>query len=398
MKKLLILFLGVTTLFGLAGCGSTSSDTLSFWAYQPSTTEDLTEFKELIAEFTAETGIKVNPNFVAKDNYKRTLNSALSSSKKPDVSFLDQPMIADYAADGTLADITSLLTADIFDKDNYFDGAYDTTIYNEKRFGVPLNVTTSVLFYNKSLVSVENVPTTLEEMLNLNVASDKALFEGIGTGGYAAWYFQVFLENFGGQLIDIENKNVTFNNTQGQEAAKYIQDLYAKSPKNIRDSNNAFGNGNVMFKLGSSSDIETLQKSFPGLDFGVTLIPSGSTTTSYSNIGGENLVVFNHSDLKEEAVQLIEFLMEKENNQKICDYTGNLSSIKDYAETTDELEQVVINQLATACARPSIADWITVNDNYIGAALEFILADSPQDIKEKLDFAAQQANSLLFNK
>lgn len=398
MKKLLVLFLGAITAVGLTGCSGESSDTLSFWAYQPSTTQDLNEFKDLINEFTEETGIKVNPNFVAKDNYKRTLNSALSSSKKPDVAFLDQPMIADYASDRTLADITDLLTSDIFDEDNYFEGAYNTTIYNGKRYGVPLNVTTSVLFYNKDLVSENDVPTTLNEMLSLTVPNDKALFEGIGTGGYAAWYFQVFLENFGGQLVDVENQEVTFNNEQGQTAAKYIQDLYAKSPKSIRDTSNAFGNGKVMFKLGSSSDIETLQKSFPGLEFGVSLIPTGTENTSYSNIGGENLVVFDHSELKSEAVQLIEFLMEKENNLKICEYTGNLSSIVSYAESTDPLEAVVIQQLNTACARPSVSNWITVNDSYIGAALEFILSDNPQDIKEKLDFAAKQANSLLFNK
>ena len=65
-----------------------------------------------------------------------------------------------------------------------------------------------------------------------------------------------------------------------------------------------------------------------------------------------------------------------------------------------EMKQVVLDQLDTAQARPSVAGWLYVNDNYIATALENILAEdasdiSAADILAQLDTAASQAKSYL---
>jgi len=126
--------------------------------------------------------------------------------------------------------------------------------------------------------------------------------------------------------------------------------------------------------------------------------------TSYSNIGGENLVVLESTKNKEDAMKLVEFLMRKENQEKISKFSGNFSTVKEYS-TVDESDPnrdkklVVLDQLNTACARPSLPEWLSVNDLYLSAALEDILADdaSADIIQEKLDYAARQATAILFN-
>lgn len=411
MKKFLSILLSAVVLFGavsLFGCNKESGSTaLQFWAYQPNTQADQNEFKDMLKEFTAETGIEVKPNFITKDDYKTTFNASLRAKNKPDVAYLDQPLVAKYAEEGVLYAMDDAIdVSEYLSSLEYFEGAYETTVYKGKTYALPLTITTSVLFYNKDLVSEPF--ETWDEWLAIAKTLDESqsgLFEGIGNGGYASWYFQVFLENVGGSFMNEDETAVTFNDAKGVEAANMIKDLYEATPKSIRDSSNAFGHGLIATKLGSSYDIDTITNSFPNLNFGVIKVPvPNEGDTSYSNIGGENLVVLESTKNKEDAMKLVEFLMRKENQEKISKFSGNFSTVKEYA-TVDESDPnrdkklVVLDQLNTACARPSLPEWLSVNDLYLSAALEDILADdaSADIIQEKLDYAARQATAILFS-
>ena len=184
-----------------------------------------------------------------------------------------------------------------------------------------------------------------------------------------------------------------------------LRDMYNLSPANLRNATNAFGNGNAMFKLGSSSDIENIGNAFT-IDFGVTAFPPQTEGgTSYSNIGGENLVILDASKNRTDAEALIAFLLREENMQKIAEYTGNFAAVKEYAVVAEDdpyaaQKQVVLQQLDTAQARPSVAGWLYVNDSYLATALESILAEdqaaiTAAEIGAFLDTAAQQAASYL---
>lgn len=414
-SALLVLTLGLTS-----GCDNSNGDeeggTIRFWAYQPSKPEDQTAYKNLMKEFTEETGINVQLLMIVKDSYNQAINSALSSRSKPDMAYLDQPKISDYAADGTLAVLDDYIaTSEAIDNDKFFQSGLATNIYQGHQYGVPLNMTTSVLFYNKDIVG-EEPPKSWEDWLNTPIEnSQHSLFDGIGTGGYAGWYFQVFLANNGGQLLNDEGTAVAFNNEKGVAAAKMIQDLYTFDRPQAslnRGSNNAFGRGQIAYKLGSSSDIDALDTNFPTLNYGVAKIPpSIEGQTSYSNMGGENLVVFNHSPNKAGCIKLIEFLLRKENINKIASYTGNFPAIEEYAdvatipvvkEESRARKGVILEQLKTSVPRPVIPRWIEVNDSYLGVAIsDKILSEDASkrsNIQGALDDAATAANARLFGK
>jgi multiple sugar transport system substrate-binding protein len=148
-----IAFLAIA-LLSLVGCQDGQGDNIvSFWAYQPSTQTHQNSFRALISDFTEETGIKVKLNLVVKDSFNMALNSALSGRSKPDMSYLDQPLISDYASDGTIYDITSMFNGfSSVEQEDFFPSVFSTNVYDSKLYGLPLNVTASVLFYNKSLV------------------------------------------------------------------------------------------------------------------------------------------------------------------------------------------------------------------------------------------------------
>ncbi|MGI6714132.1 MAG: sugar ABC transporter substrate-binding protein [Bacilli bacterium] len=422
MKRKLFKCLAFSALFAFAltnvsACkedGGEEGGTIRFWAYQPSKPEDQTAYKNLMKEFTEETGINVQLLMIVKDSYNQAINSALSSRSRPDMAYLDQPKISDFAADGTLAVLDQYLaTSEHIDNQQFFQSGLATNIYQGKQYGVPLNMTTSVLFYNKDIVG-EAAPLSWEAWLNTPIAnSQHSLFDGIGSGGYAGWYFQAFLANNGGQLLNEQETAVAFNNAQGVAAAKMIQDLYTFDRPQAslnRSSNNAFGRGLIAYKLGSSSDIDALDTNFPTLNYGVAKIPPCvAGATSYSNMGGENLVVFNHSPNKKGCIKLIEFLLRRENINKIASFTGNFPAIEAYADVTTipvvressrAKKAVILEQLATSVPRPVIPRWLEVNDSYLGVAIsDKVLSEDPlkrSNIQAALDEAATAANIRLF--
>lgn len=396
--------MAVTTMIGFTGCGSDSesesdSNELAFWAYEPQSLEDKKDFESLIKKFTDETGVKVKVSFVPKDSFNTKLNSALANGKGPDVSYLDQPRMAEFGSDGTLVDLTDKISkSETISQDKFFESAYDTCLIDGKAYGVPLTITTSVFLYNKKLVNENNLPKDWDDMLKIakEVAANptKAAFDGIGSGGYASWYFQAFLSCAGGSYTNDDLTDLTFNDQHGVDACQFLVDLYSCSPEEIRNSTSAFGNGNVAFTLGGGSDIDSLQTNFPDLDFGAMLIvPQKEGGISYSNIGGENLVVYSSSKKQDAAFQFIEFLTKDENSEKVAKYTGNFSSLKALAKTDNKLKEVVLKQLETAVARPQLNGWLEVNDNYLASALETILNGG--EIKKNLDDAVSTSKASL---
>lgn len=121
--------------------------------------------------------------------------------------------------------------------------------------------------------------------------------------------------------------------------------------------------------------------------------PKEEGGTSYSNIGGENLVVYSASEKQDDAFKFVEYLSKVENSEKVAQYTGNFSSIKELAKTDNTLKAVVLEQLNTAVARPQLNGWLEVNDNYLASALEKII--NGDDIQKNLDEAVNTANSAL---
>ena len=426
MKKLSRVFLSLLSIAALAGCVPpgpgpgpnpdycaehpedeickepvTGEKAINFMYYNPSSQADQEAFNQLLKDFTAETGIKVTSNPVTKDSYDSTLRSAITRGRnKPDLAYLDQPLIARYAKDEMITPIDNLLVANDISKDIFNSTVWETNIYNGKTYGVPLNMTASVLFYNKSLINASSI-TTWDQWKNATVPANKALFEGIGSEGYAGWYFQAFLANNGGTLYNPTTNKVAFNSAEGIEAAQFIKDLYRTSTDhNVRSGSDAFLNGNILFKVGSSYDIDNIRKLKPQFDLGAIVMPSKNGVNHFSCIGGENLVLPRHADTtaakQTYAMQLMKYLLRKDSMQQLSRYTGNFPAITEYVETTDTVKQVVLTQLATVVARPVVPSWLTVNDLYLGAAMDKILhPETPESITSALAWAETAANTEL---
>lgn len=412
MKKKIAIFLAIIMLVAvlstvLVACGdSDDSDpnSIKFMLYTPETKEAKAAQTEMFQKFTEKTGISIVPLYIPKDSYNKVFPQNMTTKKQADVFYLDQPML------GTYSDYCLNLDEGFFAEEgeeglhlsDFYDVAVDTVKYNGSVLAVPFSLTTSILLYNKDLVS--SVPKDWNEWRNLSVPSGTALFGGIGSGGYASWYFQGFLKSAGGELIS--GNKVVFNDEHGVAAGQMIKDLYSKSPSGIRGSSNAFTNGKVMFTLAHNTDIYNYFSGNPSFcegRLGATLfIPQNEGGTSYSNIGGENIAINKNSKNIEACKQFVKFLLEEENVDIAVG--NNFSAIKafakvrttnpstgaQYSQKLQEVMGVLLEQLKTASARPQMDGWMTVNDTYLGDALADII-DKDADVKTSLDKAADKA-------
>lgn len=376
---------------------SMTGESINFMVYQPSNQDHQRALQNLIAEFVNETGIQVRLNAVPKDSYDATFRASFRGQYVPDLAYMDQPLIATYASDGEIIAIDDYLNDLDLDLTAFNQAALATNIYEGKTYGLPLNLTASVLFYNKALLSDEDAPSTWEEWLSTEVPAETALFEGVGAGGYAGWYFQAFIENCGGSLYDETTGQVAFNSAEGIEAAQFLKDLYRNDlDSTIRNSSNAFINGDIVYKIGSSYDIDNMRAQNPNLDLGAVVMPSKDGTHHYSVMGGENLVIPTRGKNHDAAMRLMEFLLEEENMKLLGSFTGNFPSITEYQETDDPVKQVIIDQFDELLMRPIVPGWMEVNDLYLGEAIGDILDhEQPRDISEALTWAEAAANQVL---
>ena len=443
-KAAVALALGGCVATSLVACGGSDTDenTVTFYHYAVTSTLNA-QLEEKLADFTEQTGIKVKHIGVSKDQYNGTISTRFTSTRNNDmdVLYLDQPLLAQYASSNLLYNINDYIVEDgsgeatvdadnsvgfAFNKSAFNDGAWQTVIYENNVYGVPLTINTSVLFYNvatimeaggyateEEAVSAVNAIKTWDDLKEFasritGLGSTYALFGGMGSGGYMGWYTQCFVGAAGGKLYDESSKTVLPDDdgtvTSAFEMIKYMFD---NSPETVYNSNTGFKGttsepaGKVIFSLSHSSDIKDLEVAYT--TFGAIPFPGKTEAIgSVSNMGGENLVIPARSEKKEAALKLIKYLVSEDCMSFFQQCTNNFAAVDKYATidtfTTDassatyQMYSVVKNQLATAQVRPVVSGWMQVNDNGIPNNLQKYI-DGECSVSEAIDavraYAAQ---------
>ncbi|MEQ4724644.1 ABC transporter substrate-binding protein [Nonomuraea sp. B19D2] len=382
----------------LAACGSSAvsaGTTVDFWYYQP-TPEQAAKVQQLVKEFeAANPAIDIKLVEVPKDDYNTKLASALAGKKGPDAGYLDQPQMARYAGSGQIAEVP----AGTVNEGDFYEGALNTNKVNGKLYGVPLQQTTVVLFYNKELV--DTPPQTWDDLVATaeRVHQAKPNIAGVAVpkgDGFGAWVFPGFVASAGGTMLDEKNKKVTFAEPPAQEALGLWRRLLQSAPRKITNSELPFQKGLAAMMFSGPWDILGIREQFPQLKFDVAPMPRKAKEAS--NIGGDNGVVFSTSDQKDAAFKWLQFLCGESHNAAFADITGNFpTNVKAAKKSTlagDPQFKVVLDQLESAQARPAVKDWIQINDDYLAKAIEEAV-DGGAPPATALNTAAERARKLL---
>lgn len=117
------------------------------------------------------------------DIWTANIAAVSAGSGMPDVIVSDRPTLPQDAANGIYEDLSERASADGVARDQYYDWAWDQTLYEGKTYGIPFETDVRVLFYNKNAfreagLDPDKPPTTWAEAEEYAAKLDKKAADG----------------------------------------------------------------------------------------------------------------------------------------------------------------------------------------------------------------------------
>jgi putative chitobiose transport system substrate-binding protein len=337
-------------------------------------------FKTLIGQFEqANPDINVRWVDVPWADMQSKILTAVSAGTAPDVVNLNP----DFAAQ--LAGRNAWLTLDdrisTTDKDQYLPNIWKASSLNDKSFGLPWYLSTSITIYNKDLLQqagVSQPPTTYAELAQVaKQVRDK-------TGKYAFFTTVVpedsaellqSLVQMGVTLLDAEGK-AAFNTPQGKAAFQYWTDLYKQGllPKEVltqghRRAIDLYQAGETALLTTGPQFLKTIETNAPAVAQASAVAPQISGDTGKKNVAVMNLVIPRNTDQPDAALKFALFVTNNENQLSFAKAANVLPStqaaLKDSyfsqvaanAPTIDQARMISAKQMQTAeVLLPNIKD------------------------------------------
>ncbi|MGW3376062.1 extracellular solute-binding protein [Streptomyces hydrogenans] len=333
----LVAALGVT----LAACGGSDSGsdggskssgelsgTVTWWDTSTVGSEDKV-FKKLAEDFTKKHP-KVTVKYVnvpfgeAQNKFK---NAAQSGSGAPDVIRSEVAWTPEFADLGYLAPLDG--TTALKDQGDFLEQAAASTKYNGKTYAVPQVIDSMGVFYNKKIFKEAGVevPKNIAELKTVSATiKEKTGKTGLYLRGDDPYWFLSFLYGEGGDLVDAENKTVTFDNEAGVKAFKTVKDL-VDSKAAITDATNGWDNMQAAFKDGKVAMMINgpwaVADTYAGKEFadkanlGIAPVPAGSAGQGAPQ-GGHNLAVYAGSKNLDASYAFAEYMTSAESQATIA--------------------------------------------------------------------------------
>ncbi|MFI7577941.1 ABC transporter substrate-binding protein [Micromonospora sp. NPDC049497] len=253
-------------------------------------------FKSLVNQFNTEhQNIAVSVATYQWEDYYNKLPGAASSGNGPDIAVMHMDQLATFAARGVITELDDVAKTLELSEGDFAPTVWKGGLYNEKRYGIPLDMHPLGFYYNKSVMQKAGLdpnkpPTTREEYTAALTELKKSGVQGFWvspfqfTGGMT---FYSLLHQWGGSVFDAEAKNATFNSDQAVEACTWLTDMVKQgfSPANVGQDADylAFKSGKNAFNWNGIWQINDLKKSSE-IQWGVAPLPQiGSQQAAWAN-------------------------------------------------------------------------------------------------------------------
>lgn len=379
-KKGLAIVMAAAMAVGMVGCGSSSNEAVSTESADSASnketadaaqteatavsSKDITlEFQqwwgvelpdgalqEICDGFTEKTGVKIELLSNPYADTKTQIAAGAAAGTMADVVGLDGAWVYDFAKQGSIADMTTLMKADGYDDSQLsaqikVDG--NTYMIPVVNFAYPMYVNMDLL----KASGIETVPTTWEEF------TESCKKVSAANSGVAGWAIPLSTEspsgiqnNFmswlwasGGSMLkdgqpaltDNQDLTATVDFVKGLFQADVVAPgAYAMKEADMVEE---FTNGRVAFMTDSLAHLTTIKKEAPDLNFDFMPIPvkTGYSGKSGMDVANWGIGVAENCENKAEAMQFVEYLMSPEVNAKLAvlanAFPGNSKAEPDYS-------------------------------------------------------------------
>jgi multiple sugar transport system substrate-binding protein len=330
-RKFVAVTAGAGAAFLLASCGGKSGDEvagggggeatgggsgytgpnvdLQFW--NGFTGGDGPFMRDLVKQFDSEhDNIKVKMVVQQWADYYQKVPQAVQGGRGPDVGIMHVDQLATNAARNVIIPLDDVAEELKLEEGDFAKVVWDAGIYEEKRFGIPLDTHPLGFYYNKAHMQkagIESPPLTRE-------AHDEAL-ERLQRAGFknpfwqsSTWpahlMFMSLLWQFGGDLYNEDASKATWNSDAGVEALTWQVDLVKKgySPKNVAQDADyvAFKNEKNSFHWDGIWQTQDLKKT--DLSWDVSPLPQiGDEKAVWA--GSHNMVIMRQPSANDNKLQ-----------------------------------------------------------------------------------------------
>lgn len=253
-------------------------------------------FKTLVNQFNTEhKNIAVSVATYQWEDYYNKLPGAASSGNGPDIAVMHMDQLATFAARGVISELDDVAKNLELAEGDFAPTVWKGGLYNNKRYGIPLDMHPLGFYYNKSVMQKAGLdpnkpPTTKDDYVAALTELKKAGIQGFWvspfqfTGGMT---FYSLLNQWGATLFDAEVAKATFNSDPAVEACTWLVDMIKQgfSPANVGQDADylSFKSGKNAFTWNGIWQINDLKKS-PDVQWGVAPLPQiGSKPAAWAN-------------------------------------------------------------------------------------------------------------------
>ena len=269
---------------------------------------------QLVEDFMAEhDNIAVKMNTIEwADFYART-PSAVQSGEGPDLAIMHSDQLGTNAARNVILPLDDVASALGLRESDFAPVVWNAGIYNNQRFGIPLDMHPMIFYYNKGLMEQAGLDPNSPPETREDFTAALEELKGQGTQGFWVSPFlftggltwESLLFQNGGSLYNEDVTRAAFNSEAGVEALTFLVDMVDQgySPRDVAQDAEftAFQNGQNAFHFNGIWQLNALGE-VQDLDLGVAPLPRiGSQDAAWS--GSHNFVIMRQQAPDENRLQ-----------------------------------------------------------------------------------------------
>lgn len=387
-KKVMALVLASAMVFSMAACGGDSGSSgetkkedsgdsgesdggelsVSIWD-----TNQEPGLKEILADFTEETGIKTKLTVVKWDEYWTMLEAGAQGGSLPDVFWMHSNESERYMSNDMLLDLTDKIAeSDKIDPENYPEDIWGLYTYDDKYYAVPKDVDTIALWYNKTMFDEAGLayPTADWTWDDVSEAAKKLTKDDGSQYGLAvrndnnqAGYYNLVYDN-GGYIINEDKTKSGWDDPKTIEAMKtlegWIKDGVMPSIETMSENGEdvLFQSGKVAMVLQGSWMVAAYRDNeYTAANCDLVELPKNAETGRRASVyNGLGWAAAANGEHTEEAWKLLEYLGSEEAQEKQAELGVTMSAYKGtsdaWAKSADFNLQAYLNMMDDMEIRP----------------------------------------------
>lgn len=247
------------------------------------------------------------------NDYSKEINTLIDSKSAPDLFYVETALMGQLMDKGKLSSLDSYIDkSDILDfEESVLAGCKS----DGKLYSLPMQCFTSILIYNKEMLSdvgIANPPSTWEELVSQSKVLDKGeLSKGLALQ-YNASELSLFMLQAGGKMT--EGDKITFNSPECVKGAEFYLSLLTL-PGIVRrdDRESIVGDKAINQKYAafcySNSEVFNYMKYQGAKNLGMAILPVGEKSGNIVQMGGFS--INKDAKYKTEAIEVAKFMSSK---------------------------------------------------------------------------------------